>query len=523
MSSVCGADLDVDTAIASPAASVGSPTTYPTLAPSIAPAAPSPEACGSPVIVTQKEWVIPPRPKPGRKPATDTPPTKRKAQNRAAQRAFRERRAARVNELEDKLKQVAEETAATTANYVAQITALTKTNSELALANTALQKQIAELQEKMKLLESTGGNEGNGEPGQAIQQMASPAPSSDHDDLAMPISIPTPQTSSGAPSGCCRSGGSSNGGGGGGCACLAAAASSSTSSTISKRSTSPSISDSSKRRRYDYLETDFTTAFSSSRRSTVSIHSRKPRISRPPPDPCGFCSEGTPCVCAEVANAMDMASSDNESIHDFSNPHNDDDEEASFTIPNTTSPITSPMRSHRALSPLSSSLQLAPLLTDLDDFSAQQVLPNITPNNNTTTNNSSSSSGCSPGNCAQCRADPMSTLFCQSVVSNKVLDIETPPPSISTLLSLGRPSSSASNSRGQQQQQLPSRTYIPCSAAYQTLSRHRGFDEAAADLGSLVRPLVVERGEGGCPRVEVSSVRDVLKMLDRRFGRGTEG
>ncbi|KAB8360906.1 hypothetical protein FH972_024639 [Carpinus fangiana] len=52
-----------------------------------------------------KTWTIPPRPKPGRKPATDTPPSKRKAQNREAQRAFRERRAARVGELEDELRQ----------------------------------------------------------------------------------------------------------------------------------------------------------------------------------------------------------------------------------------------------------------------------------------------------------------------------------------------------------------------------------------------------------------------------------
>ncbi len=56
-----------------------------------------------------KNWVVPPRPKPGRKPATDTPPTKRKAQNRAAQRAFRERRAARVGELEEQLKETEEE------------------------------------------------------------------------------------------------------------------------------------------------------------------------------------------------------------------------------------------------------------------------------------------------------------------------------------------------------------------------------------------------------------------------------
>lgn len=60
-------------------------------------------------IVTSKEWVLPPRPKPGRKPSNDLPPTKRKAQNRAAQRAFRERRAARVVELEDKLQEVEEE------------------------------------------------------------------------------------------------------------------------------------------------------------------------------------------------------------------------------------------------------------------------------------------------------------------------------------------------------------------------------------------------------------------------------
>ncbi|OAA72360.1 Hap4 transcription factor, heteromerization domain protein [Cordyceps fumosorosea ARSEF 2679] len=66
----------------------------------IAPATP---LDGPKISMTSKEWVIPPRPKPGRKPATDTPPTKRKAQNRAAQRAFRERRAARVGELEEQL------------------------------------------------------------------------------------------------------------------------------------------------------------------------------------------------------------------------------------------------------------------------------------------------------------------------------------------------------------------------------------------------------------------------------------
>src|SRR5271170_873858 len=93
-----------------------------TPAPSLLPSAslrpsPTPTSATSPTAntppnslsLTSKEWVIPPRPKPGRKPATDTPPTKRKAQNRAAQRAFRERRAARVGELEEHIKKIEDE------------------------------------------------------------------------------------------------------------------------------------------------------------------------------------------------------------------------------------------------------------------------------------------------------------------------------------------------------------------------------------------------------------------------------
>ncbi|KAF2140204.1 uncharacterized protein K452DRAFT_52692 [Aplosporella prunicola CBS 121167] len=43
-------------------------------------------------------YVIPPRPKPGRKPATDDPPSKRKQQNREAQRAFRQRKTQKMEE-----------------------------------------------------------------------------------------------------------------------------------------------------------------------------------------------------------------------------------------------------------------------------------------------------------------------------------------------------------------------------------------------------------------------------------------
>lgn len=79
-----------------------------------------------PALKTSKEWVVPPRPKPGRKPAQAEPesvgdvlssrlqaraderfatgPQSRKALNRASQRAFRERRQEYVGELEEKVR-----------------------------------------------------------------------------------------------------------------------------------------------------------------------------------------------------------------------------------------------------------------------------------------------------------------------------------------------------------------------------------------------------------------------------------
>ena len=68
-----------------------------------------PEAEASAQAVSGQRWEVRPRPRPGRKLATDAPDTKRKQQNREAQRAFRERRAQRVNELEQELQRVKSE------------------------------------------------------------------------------------------------------------------------------------------------------------------------------------------------------------------------------------------------------------------------------------------------------------------------------------------------------------------------------------------------------------------------------
>lgn len=96
-----------------------------------------------------KTYVIPPRPKPGRKPATDTPQTKRKEQNREAQRAFRERRAARVGELEDEISHKKQE-------WLERENAL-----EQALQNQqrAFQREVEALQAQHRELESALANE----------------------------------------------------------------------------------------------------------------------------------------------------------------------------------------------------------------------------------------------------------------------------------------------------------------------------------------------------------------------------
>ncbi|KAI3405390.2 hypothetical protein KGF56_001786 [Candida oxycetoniae] len=99
-------------------------------------------------IVTSKEWVLPPRPKPGRKPSVDTPASKRKAQNRAAQRAFRERRATRVQELEQKLMEVEKE------KDIKEM-ALLNTINKLKAENHFLSRNLDQLRQDMNMFRAT--------------------------------------------------------------------------------------------------------------------------------------------------------------------------------------------------------------------------------------------------------------------------------------------------------------------------------------------------------------------------------
>ncbi|RLV90756.1 hypothetical protein JA1_004372 [Spathaspora sp. JA1] len=99
-------------------------------------------------IITSKEWVLPPRPKPGRKPSVDTPASKRKAQNRAAQRAFRERRATRVQELEEKLMEVEKEKDVKEMTMINTINKLKIENQFLMKSMEQLKKEVSQIRGK---------------------------------------------------------------------------------------------------------------------------------------------------------------------------------------------------------------------------------------------------------------------------------------------------------------------------------------------------------------------------------------
>ena len=135
-----------------------------------------------------------------------------------------------------------------------------------------------------------------------------------------------------------------------------------------KRPHSPPSATDNKRSRHasdlDNTEIDFTSQFATPARPTLSTSASTSTVSIPavaPPDPCGFCDDGTACLCAEMAK--DKAFSDD-------------------------------------LKPQPPSL---PTL--------------IQKTTNGTTNTDPCING--PGTCKQCLSDPKSTLFCKTVAANR--------------------------------------------------------------------------------------------------------
>lgn len=148
------------------------------------------------VVQPSREWVLPARGKPGRKPADAVPMTKRKAQNRASQRAFRERRHAYVSELEEKVAQYKEREIE--ANVQMQRIALQCREEALALRreNEELTRRVGQLEAQLVACKART-SEGASKAAAAQQPHAAaatqpPAPPAPHAAPSRPPAAPQP-------------------------------------------------------------------------------------------------------------------------------------------------------------------------------------------------------------------------------------------------------------------------------------------------------------------------------------------
>ncbi|MCJ1398863.1 hypothetical protein MMC11_002064 [Xylographa trunciseda] len=475
-------------------------------------------------LFTRKEWVIPPRPKPGRKPATDTPPTKRKAQNRAAQRAFRERRAAKVGELEEQMKEMEEEDEREQTELRSHIHRLEGDVQEY-------QRVVMEYGHRMKGLERELLEERNSRvavqrelaavKGQSLPVDAIPLPPRRkilEPATAKPALPPIPEPFVDAAMGCGNCNVNSR------CECIEQAFDMANLTAEDmhpspKRPRSPVELDHNKRLRYgsvttikpeEGLEVDFTT-----RRLPLISRSTSQRLTTPVNrsfESCGFCDDGTSCLCADLA---------------------EDEKNSSVSGSNLSRLLSEPSESSRYSTPTRLSGMTYPI-----PFSATRK-PNTCQNG--------------PGTCTQCQTSPTSTLFCKSLAatrcdkSNATAAFPTVRPSSSSQV-CASPSgccrgalsdsattpppvhSQASHSIRPQPQLSPPSSAPPisgptlsCADAFTTLSRHPAFDRASDELGVWLPKLAtVPKGIEGRTafEIEAASVMGVLKLFDRRFGRG---
>ncbi|OBT41748.1 hypothetical protein VE00_08007 [Pseudogymnoascus sp. WSF 3629] len=502
-------------------------------------------SCDSPVSLgPRKEWVIPPRPKPGRKPATDTPPTKRKAQNRAAQRAFRERRAARVGELEEQLKETEEERLKREAQTKAELDDARSHVSKLEADMQRVLNEVIEWRQKYHraedLLEEERAEKAalNTE----LIYLRKGARAIGTDAVVLPprrkrshlkpesaqLQNPAPPTNA-DPLGCGNCTSTS------GCACVEKVMAMATSTcgrcsidshcecleeTLKgpnssdgamevevKRSRDSSPFTNSKRTRMSIedntpQEIDFTAMFSS---KPIYAPEPPPRdygtastASRPPPgESCGFCDDSTYCACAEAAEVAARE-----------------------------------LEQENRLPPLMSEVTPPPSDSDVNAMESYK-LPSLYPNRHIqslepppkSSSNPSNSCANGPGTCQQCQDDPKSGLFCRSLAAIRAAD-----PSFSGCCGQGGPGGCCKDTPSQppsRPEPRKARPVLPgpalsCAETYKTLASHRNFEAASDEIGKWLPKLATAppRYPGReATDIDAASVMSVIKYFDVRFGR----
>lgn len=462
----------------------------------------------TPTSVTTKEWVIPPRPKPGRKPAVDTPPTKRKAQNRAAQRAFRERRAARVGELEEQLRKIEDENERDEDALRAKIKELSSELEQRA-------GEVSWWKERCHLLEKDIAVERSAKEALVKEFRSSISDKRDDDQENAPPALRRSSRNKQSISGGQKKSimreikvapentfpqmrqGTEN---------TFNISRSTDIQEISFNTKRPQATQAThtagnyKRSRPDLIvkpdpeemEIDFTSRFISAPYTATNSNAASPSAF----DRCGFCQDGTPCICAEMAaedeaekrNAMDTRLAPMQNFSQFTPPPSDGDVRSEFAPPAAANPCEN-----------------------------------------------------GPGTCAQCIADPMSTLFCKSLAAARSAAGDSnsgccggkgagPNGGCCQTRSTTRNSKKTSNISTEES--FNRAISLSCADAFTTLSRHPNFSRANDELGSwLPRLQTLPNPQDVAPKdnqghitdnrpameVEAASVMGVLRYFDRRF------
>ncbi|GAA5822028.1 hypothetical protein JCM11251_004832 [Rhodosporidiobolus azoricus] len=148
--------------------------------PQMAPMAPSTSRSDpKPVLRASKEWVVPPRPKPGRK-STKTEAEQAKATGRTSQKAFRERRQEYVTELEEKVRSLEAGEGEKCVFYQQQAQKAKAETSALRSENDGLKKIIEQLRRELDGARGKTGGKDKGKGRAApveFDEVVSPGPS----------------------------------------------------------------------------------------------------------------------------------------------------------------------------------------------------------------------------------------------------------------------------------------------------------------------------------------------------------
>jgi bZIP transcription factor/Minimal binding motif of Hap4 for binding to Hap2/3/5 len=450
----------------------------------------------TPTSLTSKEWIVPPRPKPGRKPATDTPPTKRKAQNRAAQRAFRERRAARVGELEEELKKIEKEDEDEQNALRDQIEELEKNVEEYRTSLNFWMQRCRGLEAELAV--ESAAKEAHQSPKETPIGLLQSSSSVDHQSQSEALQED-------ATLGCGNCSSITN------CRCIQEvlnmpsvdSSSNVQGTSCNKRLHSPSCDHPTSKRikpePANELETDFTTSFSIQQPGNTNRGDHvSPSSSSAVADPCGFCNDGTVCICAEMQ--AEEANNRNTTSHMLSHHNHPGSQPGVESVPPSSS----------LLPRISQLSHITPPPSDTDV--SIPISSTLHPNSLSSSSSSSSSSNpCinGPGTCLQCRSDPNSTLFCKSLAKSRELQQQQHHPTPSTSASSTQTACCSTNTQSSsaccRSSQPPPGTNAPrgpttrarttntehtpetnsavtisCADAYTTLSRHPGYEKAMA-------------------------------------------